>query len=111
MATKAELAIKVVQHLGLLQAGQLINSNDSTLVQDAYDSVYLLLQDNHSVDWGPDDDIPQEFELDVRDIVAFRVAKTFGVTPDAVEFALANKNLKKALAVDDSNEPARTQQF
>ena len=113
MATKAEIATKCVQLMGVLQAGQTINSDDSTLIQDAYDSLYLNLQADHSVDWGPDDDIPQQFENQITMLLANQsnICKAFGVPVDYNDLALAQKTLKKSLSIDDNEQPARVQNF
>ena len=113
MATAVELATKVMQHLGRLQAGQTINSDDSTYIQDAYSSLYLMLQANHSVNWGPADDVPQQFEGPVTMILANQgsVCKAMGVPVDYVELTLGQKLLKQALSIDDAGEPAQVQNF
>jgi hypothetical protein len=113
MATKSELSVKVMQYLGRLQAGQTINSDDSTLIQDAYDSLYLNLQDNHSVNWGPDDEIPQQFEIQVTMLLANQspVCKAFGVPVDHNDLSIAQRTLKQSLAIDDNYEPARVNNF
>jgi len=113
MATKAELATKVAQSLGVLQAGQTINADDSTFIQDAYDSLYLILRANHSVDWGPDDDIPQQFELPVTAMLANQgpVSKAFGSPVDYNQLKLAELIIKQSLAIDDNEEPAKVQNF
>ena len=113
MATKSELATKVAQYLGVLEAGQTINSNDSTLIQDAYDSLYLNLQADHSVDWGPDDAIPQQFEIQITSLLANQapVCKAFGVPVDYNDLAMAQKTLDKSLAIDDNAQPAQIQNF
>ena len=113
MATKAELATKVAQYLRVLQAGQTINSNDSTLIQDAYDSLYLNLRADHSVDWGPDDDIPQQFENEVVAILANQglISKAFSVPIDYNDLTIAKRTLKKSLAIDDNKQPAKVQNF
>ncbi len=109
MATKAELATKVMQELGRLQAGQTINSDDSTLIQDAYDSMYLMLRDDHSVNWGPDEDIPQQFEIPITALLSNQppICKAFGVPVDYIELANSKRALKNALAIDDNRERAK----
>lgn len=113
MATKAELATKVMQYLKRLQAGQTINSDDSTLIQDAYDSLYLILRDNHSVNWGSDDDIPQEFELPIVMILGNQgpICKAFGVPVDMTDLTLGERMLKRSLAIDNNYQPAQMQSF
>ena len=113
MSTKAEIATAVMQQLGRLQAGQTINSDDSTLIQAAYDSLYLNLQDNHSVNWGPDDDIPTQFANQITMLLANQsnVCKAFGVPVDYNDLALAQKTIKKSLAIDDNAQPARVNNF
>lgn len=105
--TAAQLATLVAKHLGILQSGQTINSNDSTDIVAAYNSVYLELQALKAVTWGPDDSIPTDYAFPVRDIVTFRVAKDFGAQPDLNEYLMAMRQLKAIQSVEDPGEPAR----
>lgn len=111
MATPAQLATKVAEHLGFISAGQTITSNDSTIITEALTSLYLNLQRDHAVDWGPDEDIPDWAVLPMRDILSARVAQEFGRKRNVIEETLAFKELKRGLAIDDSGEPAKIQNF
>jgi len=113
MATTTEISTKVLQYLVRLQAGQTANADDVTLITDAYNSLYLILRDNHSVNWGPDDDIPQEFELPIVMILGNQgpVCKAFGRPVDMNDLLLGERMLKQSLAIDNNYQPAQMQSF
>ena len=111
MATAAQLATQVAQHLNYISAGQTLATADQTIITDAYASVYEELNRDKKVDWGIDDDIPEWAELLVRDIVANRVAKTFGRQRDLNEEMYAYRMLAKGLQTEDSKQPTQVEHF
>lgn len=70
MATKAELAQKVGEKLGVVESGETIDSNDSTIIQEKYDSLYYVMKADDLVSWGSGDDIPTAAVTSVVSIVA-----------------------------------------
>lgn len=109
--TAAQLAAKVGIKLGIIGTGSSLVAADQTVITDAYAALYDLLQRKYAVDWGPDDSIPVWAMLPIRDIVANRVAGEFSKPRDATEEALAMKELKSGLAIDNAEEPAKVRAY
>lgn len=82
MATKAEIATKVLQKLTVIAADQTAATNDSTLVQEKYDSLYQLLKADDLVSWGSTQDIPTEAVIPVVGLVARECLEEFTVPPN-----------------------------
>lgn len=80
--TKLELAERVLQKLMVLEHQEVMDSGDSTIVTDAYDSAYSLLEANKLTTWGMNDDIPESAALSMIDYVANRVKYAFSVPAD-----------------------------
>lgn len=104
MATQTEIAIKALQKIGVIAAGETPDSDDQTLVDEAYDSLYEELRSRHLVDWGSAEDIPTWAVLHVRDILANRIANEYGIPRSADEEELAVRKMAKHLAVDYAYE-------
>lgn len=81
MATKSELATKILQKLTVLEADQTEADapNDSTLVQAKYDSVYEALAAEDLVNWGSGDNIPTAAVIPVVGLVARECIEEFTV--------------------------------
>jgi hypothetical protein len=107
MATKTELATKVLRKLMVISAVQSGNSNDLQIVEDAYDSVYEELRSRHLVDWGSGEDIPTWAVLHVRDIVSNRVANDFERPRSMDEESVSFIQMAKHLAVDYAYAPVK----
>ncbi len=82
MATKQQIATRVLQKLMVLENGETIDTDDEALIIESYDSSYALLEFDNLVTWGSGDDIPIQAELSVIDYVANRVMGSFTVRPD-----------------------------
>lgn len=111
MATKAQLAVKVLQKLGVLAAGDTADSNDQTLVEEAYDSAYQYLRSLHLVSWGSSDDIPTYAVLPVRNYVASTIANDFGKQRSVEEERQSIIELAATLANDVDKEPTEAEYF
>lgn len=81
MATinKAALSDRVLQHIGVLTAGATAASADTTLVEEQIDVVMYQLR---ALGLAPFESsaIPEYAQQPLRDIVAFKVAPSFGIT-------------------------------
>ena len=82
MATKAQIAQRVLQKLTVLEHGEDMDSGDKSIVEEAYDSAYALLDNDNLVTWGNTDDIPAAAELPIIDYIADRVKEAFVVPAD-----------------------------
>lgn len=76
--TKAELAARVLQHLGLLGAGQSASAEDDGLVQEAIDAVHAELRKEGLVPFATSA-IPEWAQAPLRDFVAAEVGPAFGM--------------------------------
>ncbi len=109
--TKTQLGAKVLEKLGRIGAGESVDSDDQTLVDDAYDSVYEELRSRHLVDWGSTESIPTWAMLHVRNIVANRVANDFGLARNEQEELSAIKAMGKHVAIDYSYQPVEADYY
>ncbi len=82
MATKQQIATRVLQKLVVLENQEVIDPLDEALIIESYDSAYALLEFDGLVTWGSGDDIPIQAELSIIDYVAHRVMGSFTVRPD-----------------------------
>jgi len=105
--TKTLLANKVLEKLGRIPAGGTVDSDDQTICDDAYDSVYEELRTLHLLDWGSSESIPTWAMLHVREIIANRVANDFGLPRNQNEEEAAKMAMAKHLAVDYSYQPTQ----
>ena len=60
MATKAEIAKKVLRKLKVLSFGQTPPVEDSDIVEAVYDELHADLTEDNIITWGSTDDIPDE---------------------------------------------------
>lgn len=109
--TKTLLANKVLEKLGRISAGESVDSDDQSLCDDAYDSVYEELRARHLVDWGSAESIPTWAMLHVRDIVANRIANDFGLPRNADEEELAMQRMAKQISPDYSYQPVEADYY
>ena len=103
--TKAEIAEKVLQKLGVLESGEAVDSDDQTIVEDKYDSWYAVLAADDKVSWGSGDDIPNAAAASVVSIIANDCLTEFAIPQDkqmiiARDANIAMDNLKKLEYVD-----------
>lgn len=79
MATKAQIASRVLQKLMVLEHGETMDSGDQTIVEAAYDAAYGLLSASRLTTWGSADNIPVAAELPIINYVAEQVKGAFVV--------------------------------
>ncbi len=104
--TKSTLAARVMQHLGVLAAGQSAASRDSDLVQESIDTVHDQLGVEGKAPFVTSA-IPEWAQGPLRDIVAYEMAGTFGVTsPQRLQILAANeRRARQQLAKQLNNGP------
>ena len=82
MATKAQIAERVLQKLMVLEHGETMDSGDQAIVEAAYDSSFAILDSLNLVSWGSGDDIPTEAELPIIGYVADKIKGAFQIPLD-----------------------------
>lgn len=84
--TETELAMKVLDTLGVIGAGQSAEAADIDLVIEAYRSKYAELEGNglEQVYWDANE-IPDAIYLILRDLIALEVRGDFGQPLSAME--------------------------
>lgn len=98
MATKAEIAIMVMQKLTKLAPGETITTDDSALIQAKYDSFYHILAAQNLVSWGSTDDIPIQAEIPVVGLLAKECLNEFTIPARIAQDLLINEqNYKNIL--------------
>lgn len=101
MATKSEIATKVLQKLTVLEADETAATADSTLVQEKYDSFYETMAAEDLVNWASSDDIPTAAVIPVVGLVARECIEEFTVPMVIAQMLILNedryKNMLKRL--------------
>lgn len=112
MATISQIETKVLQKLGVLEADETADSNDTSLVNDKYDSVYGRLKALRLVSWGSADDIPTAAVVPVVGLVARECIEEFVVPVNVAQSLIMNEKrylgMLKELEYDtyiDDGEP------
>ena len=82
MATKSQIAERVLQKLMVLEHGETMDTGDQTIVETAYDSSFAILDSLNLVSWGSGDSIPVEAELPIIDYVADKIKSAFQIPLD-----------------------------
>jgi hypothetical protein len=77
--TKAQLRNRVLQHLGVLGAGQTANAEDADLVDEAIDAAHERLRKLGLVPFATSA-VPPWAQIPLRDFVAGDVAQAFGMS-------------------------------
>jgi len=68
--TKSEIGVLALQALHVIEGDATADSNDESIIEDAYDLVYPKLRALHLVNWGSGDDVPNECVNPVVALVA-----------------------------------------
>ena len=95
MATKNEIAVKVLQKLYQLEAGGTALTADTDLIEDVYDSVYAALKAEDLVSWGSGDDIPTAAVIPIVGLVALECKEEFNAPAVTVQSLMANEERYK----------------
>ena len=112
MATKAQIAERVLQKLMVLEHGETMDTGDQLIVEQAYDGAYALLDADTLVTWGDLDDIPVGAELPIIDYVANSIKSAFSVPHDVrqlLPFEAANAERSLALLAASDYVPDVTE--
>lgn len=103
--TRAELATLSLQMMRVVEGDATPDTNDQTLLEEAYDQVYAVLVRKHLVTWGPTDSIPDEAINPVAAMTASSRLSFFKVPPDTqqiilIEASNAIESLTEILSLD-----------
>lgn len=96
--TKAQLRNRVLQHLGVLAAGQSATAEDADLVDEAIDAAWAKLRKFGLMPFATSA-IPEWAQQGLRDYVAAEVSPSFGIQGDhETAKLLAERELGKQVA-------------
>jgi hypothetical protein len=99
--TKAQLAGRILEHIGVKAAGEGADAADSAVVEEAIDSAHDRLNKFGLVPFATSA-IPEWAQIPLRDYVAGDVAQLFGLAARIVEFksaqALAERDLARQVS-------------
>lgn len=113
--TKATLADRALEVMGVLASGQTANTEDSTRVEEIADSVYGRLRSEGLAPFALDT-IPPWAQIPLRDIVALEAAPLFGITGQKKADTVFNANrgnleLRKQVASKRNPAPVRARYY
>ena len=95
---KAALRNRVLEHLGVIGAGETAAAADQTLVDEALDATHARLRKFGLVPF-PTSAIPSWAQVPLRDAVAGDVAQTYGVSGQRlIEYKMAAQVAERELA-------------
>lgn len=116
MATKNDLALAVLEDLGVVAAGESINASDAQLVLRRYDRLHEKLVTDAVAYWPApvsvaSNVIPARVMEPLTKVLAARCSKAFGLPRDYVEETEAMKELYKLAANEGSEKPTEALYF
>ena len=116
MATKAQIAERVLHKLMVLEHGETMDTGDQLIVENAYDSSWALLDADSLVTWGSTDDKPTGAELPIIDYVADKIKGAFSVPIDIrqtlpQEAFNAERSLSVLIAADYVSDVTEAEYF
>ena len=68
--TKSQIGVLALQMLKSVDGDATPDSNDTTVIEDAYDEIYAMLQTKHLVTWASSGSVPDESVMPVAYLVA-----------------------------------------
>lgn len=116
MKTTTELATSVLRHLSVIDATESGDSEDITLIQDAYTDKWAELS-AHGLEltYWPLAEIPEAVFTIMRDLVALEVMPAFGQPINAADKMTSEtiilKKLRRHVHTPSSNLPTYTDYF
>lgn len=106
--TKAQLASRVLENLGILAQGQTATSNDSDLVQEAIDSAHDRLKKEGLAPFATSA-IPMWAQIPLRDYVSAELVSTYGITGERLQIILnARREAVRQLTIQVSADAGET---
>lgn len=110
--TKAQLSTRVLEHLGILAAGESASTADDARVQEAIDSAYERLRKLGLVPFATSA-VPPWAQVALRDYVAGDIAESFGLRDPKWKAmqSLAERDLRRQTAGFRHPIPIRADYF
>lgn len=108
--TRADLAKRALQRLGVLQSDEDPDTADGLLVEREYADLLTILKDEGLAYW-PENEVPGVVFLPLTDLLANQVAPHFGKPSSAEVEEMAKRRLRRHIAKPASGEPTRGQAF
>lgn len=95
--TRTELAVDVLENIGVKAAGQPASAEDTVAVTNAIDALRAEHYRDGTIQWAADE-IPDWARLFMRDLVSYEVKSLFGVTGETLarvtgDYVRANQRL------------------
>lgn len=94
--TKAQVAIKVLEKLRVLEGGGTADTDDQTLVEEAYEDFYEELRSRHLVSWDVASSIPNGAIRPLVGLLALEVSDEFEVPEVVVQRLTVLEDRNKA---------------
>lgn len=88
-ASKTQIGLLALQSMKVVDGDATPESNDTAIIEAAYDSVYAKLSRRHLVSWALDADVPDEFIDAVVALTAASRITLFTVPADDKQIILA----------------------
>lgn len=98
--SKEDLGLLALQTMRVVEGDAAPEINDTSVIEDAYDEVYAMLNELHLVTWGISESIPDEFVNPIKMLTAEARLTMFTVPPDVQAIILS----KASTAVMDISE-------
>jgi len=106
--TKAELADRVLENLGVKPSGQAASAEDSVLTEEAIDAVHAQLRKSGHAPFELAT-IPEWAQTPLRDIVSAELAGSFGIAGYRLQVVIAAMSrAERQLAKQTSTGPQQT---
>ena len=80
MATKAEVRLRALRELGIVQVNQAAPPHHDSEMKDSYDEVYAAIKEQGLATWTSTAAIPDEVTPHVVALVAINRADTYGIS-------------------------------
>ena len=99
-ASKADIGLLALQSMKVVEGDATPETNDTTVIEAAYDSVYAMLNEKHLVSWPSSGNVPDELINPVTMLVAASRLTLFSPPLDVVQMIVT----QAASAVEDITE-------
>jgi hypothetical protein len=98
--SKTAIGLLALQAMRVVEGDATPDSNDTAIIEAAYDQVYATLKTRHLVSWAPSGEVPDECVNPVVYLTAAQRLSLFTVPLDAQQYILS----QAATAVGDLTE-------
>ena len=107
--TKTQVGLQALQAMKAVEGDATPETNDTTVIEDAYDQICAMLYARHLKTWD-DSAVPDEVIIPLVDLMAYSKLSSFTVPPDVQQritlgASTAVELITEALAMDYVSEP------